>query len=74
MNSARDPAAARLAILQTLRLSGAVLVVLGMLTIARRAEWLAGVPVVAGYLMAGIGLAEFFVVPLVLARRWRSPK
>lgn len=74
MTTGPDPAAARFAIIQAVRLSGAALAILGILVLSRRVSWLAPWPDSVGYLLAGIGLADFFVVPAVLARRWRSPK
>lgn len=75
MSNGRDPAMARFAVLQLVRLSGAVLVLLGVLAVSGRAPaWLAGLPVAAGYGLAALGMFEFFALPRLLARRWRSPK
>jgi hypothetical protein len=56
------------------RLSGAVLVLVGMMVVAGRLPMLNGVPPLLGYVLAGAGLVDFFVVPPLLARKWRSPK
>lgn len=74
MSGARDPAAARFAAIQMIRLGGALFVVLGLLIANRRIEALADVPVVVGWVLAGIGLLDFFFFPKLLARRWRSPR
>ncbi|MCW1383959.1 hypothetical protein OLX02_14140 [Novosphingobium sp. KCTC 2891] len=68
----RDPAIARFAVLQAVRLSGAVMVLLGVMAQSGNVAWLAGVPPVAGFALAMAGLAEFFFVPRFLARRWKS--
>lgn len=69
-----DPAAARFVMIQLTRLIGVFLVLFGVLIQAGRVEALAGVPRWVGYVLIVIGLADTFVMPLVLARRWRSPK
>ncbi|MDE2561484.1 MAG: hypothetical protein KGL48_04480 [Sphingomonadales bacterium] len=71
---APDPAIARFAVLQALRLSGALLVLLGALALSRRFPSLDVIPEVAAYAIIAVGLADFFVVPMLLARRWRSPR
>lgn len=74
MTEGPDPAVARFAVLQMVRLSGAVLVLIGMMLVAGRLPMLAGVPRLMGYVVAGAGLIDFFVVPPLLAKKWRSPK
>ncbi|CAM4092110.1 hypothetical protein NOLU111490_07135 [Novosphingobium lubricantis] len=75
MTGERDPAVARFAVLQMMRLSGVVLLLLGVLIIAGKAPaFLSGLPEAAGYALALIGLADFVVVPHMLARRWRTPR
>lgn len=70
-----DLAAKRFAVLQFARLSGAVLVLLAVILIAGKAPaWAAGLPPEAGYILAAIGLIEFYALPRFLARRWRSPR
>lgn len=71
---APDRAGARFALLQVLRLSGALLVLFGAVTLARRYPALDAIPDVAAYAIIAVGLADFFVMPLLLARRWRSPR
>lgn len=68
-------AARRFAALQLARLSGAVLVLLGVVVLAGKAPaWLGGLPPAAGYGLAALGLFEFYAVPRFLARRWRTPR
>lgn len=68
----RDPAVARFAVIQLMRASGAVLALGGAAVLSHHFPALAGAPDLVGYVLLGIGLADFFVVPLLLARRWRS--
>lgn len=68
----RDPAAARFAVLQVLRLSGALLTLLGLLVLSGNVAWLRAIPPAAGYPLAIAGLLDFFFVPRIIARRWKS--
>lgn len=70
--SERDPAAARFAVIQLMRLGGVAMVVLGIMIAGR--ELLPQLPQWAGYLLIAVGLADVFIVPVMLARKWRSPK
>jgi hypothetical protein len=75
MTSQPDPAATRFALLQLARFSGALLMLLAVLVIAGKTPaWLGGIPAEAGYVLAALGLFEFYALPRFLARRWRSPK
>lgn len=65
-----DPARARFLFIAGHRLVGAVLVMLGMLAMQGALDWGKGL----GKVLAITGLIVFFVVPLALARAWRSPK
>lgn len=48
---------------------------LAVLVIAGKAPAMLGsIPKEAGYVLATIGLFEFYALPRFLARRWRSPK
>ena len=69
-----DPAAARFAVMQAMRASGAALVVGGFAVLSHHFAALAGAPDLVGYVLLGVGVVDFFVVPQVLARRWRSAK
>ncbi|GEO00536.1 hypothetical protein NSE01_23680 [Novosphingobium sediminis] len=68
----RDPAAARFAVMQMVRLSGALLALGGVLIVSGKAAWLPKLPEAAGYVLIAAGLADFFAAPLLLARRWKS--
>ena len=68
-----DPAKAKFAAIQLARLSGVALVLVGLLVNADRLPALSGLPDAAGLVLIGIGLVDFFAVPTLLARRWRSP-
>ena len=65
-----DPAQSRYFAMVAVRFAGVALILLGILIVRRVLE----LPDVAGYLLLILGLAGFFVMPTVLARRWRSPK
>ena len=65
-----DPAMARFYFIAAHRLVGAALVVLGMLAMQGALDWGKGM----GKVLAITGLVVFFVVPLFLARAWRTPK
>lgn len=64
-----DPAKAHFFAIQLTRWSGVGLALLGMLVLSRRLAW----PEAAGYVLLALGLAEVFVLPTVLARRWKTP-
>lgn len=63
-----DPAKARFYFIAAHRVVGTALVVLGMLAMQGALEWGEGV----GKVLAIVGLIDFFIIPLVLARLWRS--
>lgn len=63
-----DPAKARFYFIAAHRVVGAVLIMLGILAIEGALDWGEGV----GKVLAIVGLIDFFVIPLVLARMWRS--
>lgn len=65
-----DPARARFYFIAAHRAVGAALVILGMLAMQGALDW--GVGVGVGGVLAIVGLIDFFVIPLVLARMWRS--
>lgn len=68
----RDPAAARFAVLQLVRLSGVLLAFAGVLIISGKVSWLQGLPEALGYVLIAAGLADFYAAPMLLARRWKS--
>lgn len=53
-----------------LRLSGAVLIAIGTAVITKG---LFGLPLMAGYAFFAIGILDFIILPLILAKRWKSP-
>jgi hypothetical protein len=65
----RDPAEARFFVLQLVRLSGVLLALGGVVLLSGR---FGDFPQIAGYAIVLAGLAEFFAVPPILARRWKS--
>jgi hypothetical protein len=67
-----DPAAARFAVLQMVRLSGAALALAGVLIASGKMTWLQGLPEAVGYGLTAAGMIDFFVAPMLLARRWKS--
>ena len=64
-----DPAKGRFLVLQTMRLSGIALLVLGLLVINQAIE----LPVIAGYVLVIIGLIDALIAPSLLSRKWKSP-
>lgn len=55
--------------IQLMRLMGAGLTLLGILIAGGKID----LPVLLGYVFVVIGMVDFFVMPKVLARRWRTP-
>lgn len=72
MSGQPDPAAARFAVLQLVRFSGALLALAGVLVISGKMSWLPKLPEAVGYALVGAGLIDFYVAPMLLARRWKS--
>ncbi|PNU02961.1 hypothetical protein [Novosphingobium guangzhouense] len=68
----RDPAALRFAIINLVRIAGVGFIVLGLLMTQGRI--LAGAPDWIAYLLIANGLADTFVIPTLLIRKWRTPK
>jgi|TARA_R100001224_G_C4021592_1_gene149519 hypothetical protein len=63
-----DPAKARFLTIQAVRLSGVVTAVLGALVLGG----ILPLPEIVGYILVALGVAEIFILPIVLAKRWRS--
>ncbi|GAA4643145.1 hypothetical protein GCM10023115_11050 [Pontixanthobacter gangjinensis] len=59
----------RFFMLSMVRLVGAIAVMTGLLI----ANGTAGAPVWIGYILLAAGMAGFFIFPLLLAKRWRTP-
>jgi len=68
-----DPAAARWLVLQIVRIVGVATVLIGLLHTAGRFAPFTGLPPEIGYVFIGVGMVEAFVLPILLARRWKSP-
>ena len=64
----RDPAASRYWMLQLMRLGGILLVLGGVLIISGRVNG----PPELGYGLLVLGAFEFFFLPVMLAKRWKS--
>lgn len=74
-DQARDPAMGRYFALQAVRASGAVLVLLGVLVQAGKGPGpLVELPPLVGIVLALAGLWDFFFLPRIVARRWRTPE
>ena len=63
-----DPARARFFTMQLFRLGGVALVITGLLVLRDRIS----LPHLVGWMMVVPGLAAAFLVPQLLARKWRS--
>jgi hypothetical protein len=68
----RDPAVARFAMINFTRILGVACVIAGLLMANDRL--FAGAPKWIAYLLLANGLVDVFVLPVVMARKWRSPK
>lgn len=64
-----DPAARRFWAMQLARMGGIGIAVLGILIIAGKIAW----PEPLGMVLFAVGAAAFFALPVLLARRWKSP-
>ena len=61
----------RYLIISAARLSGAVLLAIGLAVIA---NGFMDLPVETGYLIFAIGVFEFIALPVLLSRRWKTPE
>lgn len=59
----------RFLIINICRITGAVMLVLGLAVISREAF---GMPKAAGYVLFLVGMADFLLVPVFLSKRWKS--
>jgi len=55
--------------MQVMRLFGVALFVFGIVII----RGILPLPRVAGYVLAVVGIFDMFIMPVILARRWKSP-
>ena len=69
-NGTADPAKARFLMLSALRFSGVALALAGAYIAAGKT----GLPVAAGYVLIVVGVVDAMILPLVLAKAWKSPK
>lgn len=60
----------RFFVIQAVRIAGAVQVLLALLVINQRLDW----PAWIGYLLFANGFIDVFLVPILLAKRWRTPR
>jgi hypothetical protein len=59
----------RFLVINLCRITGAVLLVVGLAVIAREAF---GIPKAAGYVLFLVGMLNFLLVPVFLAKKWKS--
>lgn len=71
MTDTPDPARARFFTLGLIRLGGVALAFLGVSIIAKR--WIEPAEIIGGVLMF-VAAVDVLVVPVLLAKRWRTPK
>ncbi|HEY7805829.1 MAG TPA: hypothetical protein VIC34_01390 [Croceibacterium sp.] len=64
-----DDARTRFFVIGATRLVGAAIVLAGLLGLGGKI----GIPAIAAYGFIAFGLFDVFVVPQVLARKWRTP-
>ena len=65
--SDEDKAARRFFLLQAIRLSGVVLILLGAMTLAGTLAW----PQMVGVVLLVGGAVDFFLMPVLLAKHWK---
>lgn len=61
----------RFLVLNIVRITGAIMLVLGLAVIA---NGVFDLPKAAGYVLFVFGIIDFMLVPLLLAKKWKSPK
>lgn len=66
-----DPALGRFALLQLVRLSGTLIVLVGAMAASGNVRWLSAVPGWGAMALALVGLTLFFGAPRWLVRRWK---
>jgi hypothetical protein len=64
-----DVARGRWLAITVTRIAGVVMVVVGIFGLQGVIDY----PDIAAYALIGVGLVDVFVIPQVLARKWRSP-
>lgn len=63
-----DPAVRRFWILQLVRFGAVLMVMAGVAIVSRMID----LPAIAGYILILLGAVEFYVVPMLLSKGWRS--
>ncbi|WP_395390736.1 hypothetical protein WBP07_09410 [Novosphingobium sp. BL-8A] len=66
--TAKDPARNRWITIQLVRIFGVACVVAGLAIGSNKLQW----PLWLGYLLIANGMIDVFVIPRLLARKWRS--
>ncbi|WP_305098149.1 hypothetical protein [Croceibacterium aestuarii] len=69
-----DVARNRWMVMQAMRIMGFALVIVGLLLTRDVMNWAGDANHILGYALVLIGLADGFFVPIVLARKWRTPR
>lgn len=64
-----DVARGRWLAINMARIGGVAMVIVGILVVEKMFEF----PAIAGYALIAVGLLDIFLVPQILARKWRSP-
>ena len=64
-----DQARVRWLAINAARIGGVIMVVVGILALRGSFEF----PDLAAWVLLVVGLLDIFLVPLILARRWRTP-
>lgn len=59
----------RFLVINICRITGAVMLVIGLAVIARG---VLGLPKAAGYLLFLVGMVDFLLAPVFLSKRWKS--
>ncbi len=68
-NTAADPAKTRFVAITLMRFSGAALIMLGLGVQMGKVD----LPMVTGPIFAFVGMFDMFVMPFILAKRWKTP-
>ncbi|MFC4290837.1 hypothetical protein ACFOWX_00205 [Sphingorhabdus arenilitoris] len=71
MTSDEGKARQRYLVISAARLAGAIFMAIGLGIIA---NGFMDLPVEAGYMLFAMGVIEFIVVPVLLARMWKTPE
>jgi len=58
----------RFIVIQLVRISGVIMVLVGLLVMNGRIDW----PREAGFALAAIGLFEALLAPILLVRKWKT--